>query len=112
MSPLVLLAELVSLYTVWQAFSDGPLAFYVTVGLWVAWRMVLLGWERGAEWHPVCAFGAILGVAQAGCGLMYVGDGRSFICDKGTGLPITPLILAGAAGLAAHYWRAQRAAKH
>lgn len=111
MNPLALLAELVAVYTVWQAFPNGPLAFYVTVGLWVAWRMVLLAREKGKEWRPVCLFGAVLGLSQAGCGLMYVGDGRSFICDKGTGLPITPLILAGAAGLAAHYWRAYRAAK-
>jgi hypothetical protein len=103
--PEALLAELVALYTIWQAFPDGPLAFYVSVGVWVAWRMLVIGKEHGRDWWPVCALGAVLGMLQAGCGLAYVGDGRSFICDKGTGLPITPLVLAAAAGLAAHYAR-------
>ena len=105
MNPVVLVAELTALYTLWQAFPDGPLAFYVTVGVWVAWRMLLLGIERGEQWWPACLFGMGLGAMQAGCGLMYVGDGRSFICDKGTGLPITALVLAAAAGLAAYYAR-------
>lgn len=111
MRPEAALAEIVALYTVWQAFPDGPLAFYVTVGVWVAWRMFLLGRERRGQWWPVCIFGIAMGLMQAGCGLLYVADGRSFVCDKGTGLPITPLVLAAAAGLAAYYAR-QRAAKH
>jgi hypothetical protein len=110
-SPLALLAELVAVYTVWQAFPDGPLAFYVTVGVWVVWRMVVTAREHDRDWWPVCLFGALLGLMQAGCGLAYVADGRSFVCDGGTGLPITPLVLAGAAGLAAHYVRKKHATK-
>lgn len=105
MTPAILLGELVVLYTIWQAFPDGPLAFYVTVGLWVAWRMLLIGLERGGDWWPVSILGVLLGLLQAGCGMAYVADGRSFVCDKGTGLPITPLVLSLAAGLATYYAR-------
>lgn len=105
MTPAILLAELLALYTGWQAFADGPLAFYVSVGLWVAWRMFLIGRERGGDWWPVCLFGITLGLLQAGCGLAYVGDGRSFVCDAGTGLPISSLVLAIAAGVVTYYAR-------
>jgi len=99
------MAELLVVYCGWQLFSDGPLAFYVIMGLWVAYRMALLGYEKGREWWPACMFGAVLGLMQAGCGFAYTGDGRSFVCDKGTGLPITALVLASAAGIIAYYAR-------
>lgn len=105
MKPAILLAELMAVYCGWQFFADGPLAFYVSIGLWLAWRMFLLGMERGEDWWPVCLFGAWLGLMQAGCGLAYAADGKSFVCDKGTGLPITSLVLAAAAGLVAFYAR-------
>lgn len=105
MKPEMFLGELVALYTVWQVFPDGPLAFYVTAGVWVAWRCLLVGIERSGQWWPVALFGVFLGLMQAGCGLLYVGDGRSFICDSGTGLPITPIVLAAACGLATYYAR-------
>lgn len=101
----MLLIELLALYWGWQFFSDGPLAFYIAMGLWVAWRLALLAIERGKPWRPVCFFGMFLGLSQAGCGLTYAADGRSFVCDKGTGLPISSLVLAGAAGVAIYYWR-------
>ena len=105
MKPAVLLASLLSAYCGWQAFSDGPLAFYVLIGLWVAGMCLWVGFEKRGDWWPVCLFGVWLGLMQSGCGLLYVGDGRSFVCDKGTGLPITALVLAVAAGLAAYYAR-------
>lgn len=108
MSPAILLAELLAVYCGWQFFADGPLGFYVLMGLFVAVLMLHVGmWKRG-DWWPVCIFGAWLGLMQAGCGLAYLGDGRSFLCDKGTGLPITALVLAVAAGLAAFYARRLR----
>lgn len=103
--PVAFLAELTALYTLWQAFPDGPLAFHAMLGLWVTWRCLLLGWQRRGQWWPVCLYGAFLGLMQSGCALMYVGDGRSFVCDSGTGLPITPLIFACACGLASYYAR-------
>jgi hypothetical protein len=105
MTPAVLMAELLAVYCGWQFFDDGPLAFYVMMGLWVAWRMFLLNRERGSEWAPACLFGAWLGLMQAGCGAAYVADGRSFLCDKGTGLPVSSLVLAVAAGITAYYAR-------
>lgn len=108
MNPAIFLAEMTALYTLWQAFPDGPLAFHSMLGLWVAWRCVLLGYERRGDWWPACLFGAGLGFMQSGCALMYVGNGRSFVCDAGTGLPITALIWATAAGLAAYYARRLR----
>lgn len=104
-SPAALLCELLALYYGWTAFNDGPLAFYVSAGLWVAWRCWLTYLEGGREWLPVAAYGAGLGLMQAGCGLTYAADGRSFICDSGTGLPISALVLAGGASVAAHYVR-------
>ncbi len=105
MSPAILLLELLVVYCGWQFFADGPLALYVLMGLFVAVVMIHIGmWKRG-DWWPVCLFGAWLGLMQAGCGAMYVGDGRSFVCDKGTGLPITALVLAVAAGVASFYAR-------
>ena len=105
MTPAGLIAELLVVYYGWQFFGNGPLAFYVLMGLWVAWRMALLGSERGGEWRPACLFGVVLGLMQAACGAAYVADGRSFLCDKGTGLPISSLVLAIAAGLIAFYAR-------
>lgn len=105
MKPEVYLGELVALYTLWQAFPDGPLAFYVCMGVFVAWRSLVFGWERGGEWWPACAVGVVLGLLHAGCGLTYAGDGRSFICDTGSGLPITPIVLAAACGVATYYAR-------
>lgn len=105
MKPEVYLGELVALYTLWQAFADGPLAFYVTVGVFVAWRSIVVGWEHGRDWWPAAGVGVVLGLMQSGCALMYVGDGRSFVCDAGSGLPITPIVLAAACGVATFYAR-------
>lgn len=108
MTPVVLIAELLVVYSGWQFFADGPLAFYVLMGLWVAWRMLLLGLDRGGDWWPACLFGVMLGLMQAACGAAYAADGRSFLCDKGTGLPISSLVLALAAGLIAYYAQRMR----
>jgi len=64
-----------------------------------------MGHEKGRKWWPACAFGSVLGLMQAGCGAAFIGDGDSFLCDKGTGLPISSLVLAAAAGLVFHYAR-------
>jgi hypothetical protein len=98
-TPKILLPALVVLYTAWQFFPDGPLAFYVSTGLFVALVSIAT-----RDW-PMAVFGSALGLMHSGCGLMYVGDGRSFVCDSGTGLPITSLVLAGGVGLGVHYWR-------
>lgn len=111
MTPAILVAELLAVYTGWQFFADGPLAFYVSVGLWVAWRMFLQGLAWGREGWPACLFGVVLGLMQAGCGAAYIADGRSFLCDKGTGLPISSLVLALAAGVIAYYARRMRRAR-
>lgn len=108
MKPEGFLASLVAVYCGWQAFADGPLGFYVLMGLWVVFVTAWIGFEKRGEWWPACLFGAWLGLMQSGCGLMYIGDGRSFLCDKGTGLPITALVLAVAAGLAAYYARKKK----
>lgn len=105
MQPMVLLAELMALYYGWTLFADGPLAFYVLAGLFIAWRLACIAHERGRDWWPVCGFGAALALMQSTCGMLYAADGRSFVCDSGTGLPISALVLAGGAALTAHYVR-------
>lgn len=99
MNPLTLFAELLIVYTGWQLFPDGPLAFYTLMGVWVALLMFRLAFTLKGDWWPVCLFGVFLGLSQSVCGLAYVGDGRSFLCDKGTGLPITPLVMGAAIGI-------------
>jgi len=100
MNPLTLLGALTLTYAGWQAFSDGPLAFYVMAGLLIALLLWVIGKEKRGNWWPVCLFGMSLGGMQAGCGLLYAGDGKSFICDSGTGLPLS-LVTMGAASLLA-----------
>lgn len=102
MSPLILLAALVATYAGWQVFDDGPLAFYVSAGLLVCALLWQIRRDH-REWSPVCYFGMMLGLMQAGCGATFAGDGRSFVCDNGTGLPISAIVCAAAVGLAVFY---------
>ena len=99
----MLLAVLTATYAGWQLFEDGPLAFYVSVGLLIAVLLRMVWTARGKEWRPVCLFGISLGLMQAGCGAAFSGNGRSFVCDSGTGLPISAIVFAGAFGLAVYY---------
>ena len=105
MTPAVLMCELLAVYFGWQFFGNGPLAFYVLTGAWVAWRCWLLYAERGADWAPAALFGMYLGASQAACGLVEAGDGQSFLCDRYSGLPVSSLTLAIGAGIVAHYAR-------
>jgi hypothetical protein len=100
MSPLTLLGCLTLTYAGWQVFDDGPLAFYVSAGLLIVVLLWKIGSDHGGTWWPVCVFGIALGLMQAGCGMLYAGDGRSFICDAGTGLPLS-LVVMGAASIIA-----------
>lgn len=89
MSPAWLLVVITATYTVWQIFSDGPQAFYVSCGVLVAVLLLEIGRLRGGDWWPVCWYGAALGATQAACGSLFAGDGSTFICDSGTGVPIS-----------------------
>jgi hypothetical protein len=74
----------------WQLFDDGPLANYIITALFVASLCIR---EARAQWHSrmwaVYGFGALNALATAVCGALYAAemDCRSFLCDKGTGLP-------------------------
>lgn len=108
MNPATLLGALTIAYAGWQVFDDGPMAFYVMAGLLIAGLLWQIARDNGGQWWPVCVFGIVLGFMQAGCGVMYsVLDGRSFICDAGTGLPLS-LATMGAASMLAG-WLATKA---
>lgn len=92
----------------WQAFDDGPLANYIITGLLVAYLCVAHGW--GSKLWPAYAYGAAVGLMTAGCGGLYAAqmDGYSFICDKGTSLPISIITGAGAILTAAYIARKRK----
>lgn len=92
---MVLVAMTVGLYAGWQAFDEGSRAFYVINGTFIAALMLMLWRDRGPYWGPACALGALLGLLQSTCGVLFsdVADGRQFICDKGTAKPVSAITL-------------------
>ena len=74
----------------WQAFPDGPLAFYIINALFVAFLCVRAALKE-PMWWQVYAYGAVMALLTAGCGGLFIAkaDGAAFLCDKGTGLPVS-----------------------
>lgn len=95
------LAALVFTYAGWQLFPDGPLAFYALCGLLVA--LLCLQQARrpgiGRMW-AVYAYGIAMGLGTTTCGGLYAAqaDGYHFLCDKGSGVPIS--LISGGLALA------------
>lgn len=98
---LVRLVGVAAVFMGWQLAPDGPLAYYIGAGLLIAW----LALERavtapGKAW-AVYAYAAFCGLSTSTCGAMYAAgaDARHFLCDRGTGLPVS--LLSGLLALAA-----------
>ena len=98
---LLRLSGVVVVFMGWQLFDDGPLAYYIGAGLLIGW----LATERaitapGKAW-AVYAYAAACGLSSSACGAMYAAgaDARHFLCDRGTGLPVS--LLSGLLALAA-----------
>lgn len=79
-----------AVYLGWQFFEDGPLAYYIATALLVAGMSVRLA-TKEPELVLAYACGTVLALLTAGCGALYsVGaSGKEFLCDKGTGLPVS-----------------------
>lgn len=94
-SPIALVAMIVGLYAGWQAFPNGSRAFYVMSGAFIATTMLMIWHDRGPYWGPACSLGAVLGLLQSTCGMLFsdVADGRMFLCDKGTAKPVSAITL-------------------
>ena len=95
MKPVHLLLAVVFVFTGWQLFPDGPLAYYILSALLGVVLLTLVGAALGGDWALVCAYGAIVYAMTAGCGSLFAAsaDGFHFLCDRGTGLPVSGFTL-------------------
>lgn len=100
-----LLLAFVVASTAWQLFPDGPLAFYITQGLLIT--MLCIQLARKSPLWPVYLYGALMAFMTSACGGMYAGhaDGYHFLCDKGTGIPLSSISLGFALLIALCLWR-------
>jgi hypothetical protein len=75
----------------WQLFSNGPLAFYVIAGVTTAWLCIELAIKSERKLWPVFGLGAAMAFLTSGCGALFVAntDGFRFMCDQGSGLPVS-----------------------
>lgn len=94
---MTLLLCVIAAHSIPPLFPDPALAFYIARGwlgvmlLFGLWR----GWSVGAT---VFAVAAVFEASTALCGSLYPVTTVGFegLCDKGTGLPLTLPVLAGA----------------
>lgn len=86
----------------WQLFDNGPLANYVITGLLVFLLSVLNA--RKSELWVVYLYGGVMGLCTSACGGMFIlkMDGYAFLCDKGTGIPVSLISGLGAVGVAGY----------
>lgn len=84
----------------WQAFEDGPLAHYITEAALCCALCIAAARGRGAQAWAVFGYGALTSGLTAGCGALYAAraDGRHFLCDRGSAMPVS--LLTGLAGIA------------
>jgi len=87
-------------YMGWQLFADGPLAYYIAAAAFTGALCIRAAWGRGARAWAVFGYGALMAGLTAGCGVFYAAhaDGRHFLCDRGSGLPVS--LVSGLAGIA------------
>lgn len=100
-----LLLAFVLASTAWQLFPNGPLAFYITQGLLIT--MLCIQLARKSKLAVVYLYGAFMAFMTSACGGMYAGyaDGYHFLCDKGSGIPISSISLGSAILIALYLWR-------
>lgn len=93
-------AAIVLTYVGWQLFPDGPLAFYTLCGLLVALLCLQLALKPVGRMWAVYAYGVAMGLGTSACGALYAAqaDGYHFVCDRGTGLPVS--LVSGGLALA------------
>lgn len=91
----------------WQLFPDGPLAYYMLTGLLIGWLCLQIAAHKGGRWWAVYGLGAGVGFLATTCGGLYAikADARAFLCDKGTGLPVSLFIGLAAIAVAVYVLR-------
>ena len=84
----------------WQLFQDGPLAYYITAAVLTSALCIRSAWGRGVRAWAVFGYGAAMSGLTAGCGAMFAthADGVHFLCDRGSGLPVS--LVSGISGIA------------
>ena len=94
------LVAIMATFMGWQVWPNGPLAYYITAALLTCALFLHAAWVRGGRWWAVFGYGAFLSASTAGCGALYAAhaDGRHFVCDRGSGLPVS--LLSGVLGIA------------
>jgi hypothetical protein len=90
------LAVIVTAGMAWQLFSNGPLAFYISSALLIVYLCALLAW-KSPLW-PIFLYGGLMSLMTAGCGAMFAtrADGAKFLCDAGSGAPVSLISGLGA----------------
>lgn len=93
-----LLVALLAAFTVHNLFDDKNLAFYIAQALMGVFLMIRDGWRADACTAVVCLYGLFLFGTTAACGVAFpqLQDGQKYLCDTGTGAPVTAItLLAG-----------------
>jgi hypothetical protein len=88
-----LLLALLTAFTAHNAFADKTLAFYVAQALLGVVLVIFIGWRAGRQLAAVCLYGIFLFGTAAACGVVYpqLQDGHKYLCDTGTGAPVSAI---------------------
>lgn len=107
---LLRLAAVAAVFMGWQLFDDGPLAYYIGAGLLIAALSIERAFTSPGRTWAVYAFCACEGITTSACGGMYVAhaDARHFLCDRGSGLPVSLFSGLLALACAAYLLRGKR----
>jgi hypothetical protein len=86
-----LLVALIVAFTVHNLFRDKTLAFYVAQATLGVYLMIRDGWRADKRIAFVCLYGLFLFGTTAACGVVYpqLQDGQKYLCDTGTGAPVS-----------------------
>jgi hypothetical protein len=87
---------LVCAFTSFNLFADGPLAFYIAQAVFGSLVMLAIAKACGGRIAVVCLYGAFLYGSTAACGSTFSqkANGWQYLCDAGTGAPISAITLA------------------
>lgn len=103
MKSYLLLVGTMLVFTGWQFFADGPLAYYIASAGFGGLVLLYVGLKERGDVLPVALYSAAVHFMTAGCGALYATkmDGYHFVCDRGTGLPVSGVTLVAGLLLAA-----------
>jgi hypothetical protein len=102
---MVRLLVVLGVFLGWQAFADGPLAYYVLSNILITGLAIegAINKKPNKEWavYALCAFG---GFTTSLCGALFSvdTDNKCFLCDRGSGLPVSLLFCLAALAVAGY----------